>query len=99
MPVYIIARMKIHDREGYDRYQEGFMPIFEKFRGKLLSVDEDPQVLQGEWHHTRSILMEFPDKQSAYDWMMSPEYQELAKHRFAASEGEAILVESFEAGE
>ncbi len=96
MPVYIIARMKIHDREGYDRYEEGFMPVFEKFNGKMLSVDEDPKVLQGEWNHTRSILIEFPDKKSAYAWMMSPEYQEIAKHRLAASEGDSILVEGFD---
>ncbi len=96
MAVYIIARMKIHDRAGYDRYEDGFMPVFEKFNGKMLSVDEDPKVLQGEWDHTRSILIEFPDKQSAYAWMMSPEYQEIAKHRLAASEGESILVEGLE---
>lgn len=95
MPVYIIARMKIHDREGYDRYEEGFGPVFEKFNGTMLSVDENPTVLQGEWHHTRSVLIEFPDKQSAYAWMTSPEYQEIAKHRLAASEGESILVEGF----
>ena len=96
MPVYIIARMKIFDREGYDRYEDGFMPIFEKFNGTMLSVDEEPTVLQGEWNHTRSILIEFPDKKSAYAWMMSPEYQEIAKLRLVASEGESILVEGIE---
>lgn len=97
MPVYVIARMKIHDRKGYDRYEDSFMPVFEKFDGKMLSVDEDPTILQGEWNHTRSVLIEFPDKKSAYAWMTSPEYQEIARHRLAASEGESILVQGIEA--
>ncbi len=97
MAVYIIARMKIHDRAGYDRYEEGFMPIFEKFKGKMLSVDEEPAVLQGDWNFTRSVLLEFADKASAMAWMTSPEYQEIAKDRIAASEGEVILVEGYEA--
>ena len=97
MSVYIIARFKIYDRAAYDRYEEGFGPIFEKFDGKMLSIDEEPTVLQGEWDYTRSVLIEFPSKESAFAWMTSPEYQEIAKDRLAGSEGESIMVEGFEA--
>ncbi len=96
MSVYIIARFKIHDRAAYDRYEEGFGPIFEKYDGKMLSVDEDPKVLQGDWDHSRSVLIEFPDKAAAYAWMTSPEYQEIAKDRLAGSTGDSIMVEGFE---
>lgn len=92
MTVYIIAQMKIHDRAEYDRYDAGFMEVFEKFDGKLLSVDEEPQLLEGDWTATRSILIEFPSKESAFAWMRSDDYQAIAKHRLAASTGTAIMV-------
>ena len=41
MTVYIIARFKIHDRAGYDRYQENFLDVFEPYGGTMLSVDEE----------------------------------------------------------
>ena len=92
MTVYIIAQFKIHDRAGYDRYEENFMEVFEPFGGTMLSVDEDPTILQGEFDATRSVLMAFPSKQQAMAWLTSPEYQEIAKHRLEASVGKAILV-------
>ncbi len=99
MSVYIIARFKIHDRAGYDRYEENFMEIFEPFGGTMLSIDEDPTVLQGEFDFTRSVLIEFPDADKAMAWMSSPAYQEIAKHRLEASIGNAIMVKKFEDGQ
>ena len=96
MPVYMISRMTIHDRAQYDEYEERFMDIFDKFDGKLLSVDEEPQDLSGKWNATRSVLMEFPSKPQLFAWLMSPEYQEIGKFRDAGSTSEAIIVKSLE---
>ncbi len=93
MPAYIIARFCIHDRERYDIYDAAFLPVFAKFDGKLLSVDEAPDVLEGEWNHTRSVLIEFPSKDAARAWMTSPDYRAIATDRLKASEGEIIMVE------
>tara|TARA_B110000971_G_C19870364_1_gene435854 strand:- start:134 stop:361 length:228 start_codon:yes stop_codon:yes gene_type:complete len=68
------------------------MEVFEPFGGTMLSIDEEPTVLQGEFDATRSVLMEFPSKQQSMAWLTSPEYQEIAKHRLEASVGKAILV-------
>ena len=92
MSVYIIARFKIHDRSEYDRYSAGFRAVFQKFDGKMLSVDEDPMVLAGEWNDTRSVIIEFPSKESALTSMNSDEYQAIAKHRNAGSTVNSILV-------
>ena len=92
MSVYIIARFRIHDRSEYDRYSAGFSAVFQKFDGKMLSVDEEPMVLAGEWNDTRSVIIEFPSKESALTWMNSDEYQAIAKHRNAGSTVNSILV-------
>jgi len=96
MSVYIIAQFAIHDRALYSKYEDGFMAVFKQFDGRLLSVDEEPTVLQGEWSATRSVLIEFPSKQSAMAWMTSPAYQEIAKDRLAASTGNVIMVNGLE---
>ena len=92
MTVYIIARMHIHDREAYNRYEEQFMDVFNAFDGKLLSVDESPTVLDGEWTATRSVLMEFPSKESAFAWLTSDAYQEISKHRKAGSTSQSVIM-------
>lgn len=94
MAVYVVAELTITDRDRYAQYEAGFMEIFERHGGALLSVDEDPEVLEGEWPHTRTVLIEFPDRDAAMAWYRSEDYQALAQHRFAASTGNIVLVKS-----
>ena len=99
MPVYMITRLTIHDRAEYDIYADQFMDVFAKYEGKLLSVDEEPQVIGGEWTATRSVLMEFPDKPKLFEWLLSPEYQKIGKHRDAGSTAETIIVKGLDPSE
>ena len=96
MTVYIIAKFTIHDRSEYDIYESGFAEVFAKFDGKMLSVDEEPLVLSGDWQATRSVIIEFPSKESALTWMTSDEYQAIATHRNARSTVTSILVKGLE---
>jgi uncharacterized protein (DUF1330 family) len=99
MTVYILSRLTIHDRAEYDKYENQFEEVFANFNGKLLSVDEKPLVLAGEWEATRSVLMEFPSKEDAFTWMQSDAYQRISKHRNAGSTLSSILVKSTETDE
>jgi uncharacterized protein (DUF1330 family) len=96
MTVYAVALIDIHDRESYGRYENGFMEIFSKYQGKLLSVDEGPSVLEGEWPWTRTVLLEFPDEEQLRAWYDSEEYQALAQHRFAASQAGIAVIKGLE---
>ena len=48
MPVYLVAQLCIHDRETYAKYGSAFMDMSNPYGGKLLSVEEAPEVLEGE---------------------------------------------------
>lgn len=96
MTAYIVSRLKIHDREQYDIYESKFAEVFEQYDGKMLSIDEEPLVLAGEWDATRSVLIEFPSKKSALSWLMSDQYQAIAKYRDAGSVATSILVKGYE---
>jgi uncharacterized protein (DUF1330 family) len=68
------------------------MEIFSQYAGKLLSVDEQPEVLEGSWDCTRTVLAEFPSREDAMAWYQSDAYQALAQHRFAASSANLAVV-------
>ena len=96
MAHYIIAQIDIQDREKYAQYEAGFMDVFTSYKGKLLSVDENVSLLEGQWPATRTVLIEFPSKEEALAWYESDEYQSLAKHRFAASSADIVIVSGIE---
>ena len=90
---YLIADIKIHDRDEYRKYEAGFSEIFSRHGGTILAVSEDPEVLEGQWPYTRAVLIRFPSRQALSAWYDSPEYQEIAQHRFAASAADIVLLE------
>lgn len=92
MPVYLIAQLNIHDKAMYSKYGSAFMDIFTPYGGKLLSVDEEPKVIEGEWGYTRTVLLEFPSEAQAHAWYGSAAYQAIAQHRRAASTANLVLI-------
>lgn len=92
MSAYIVAEITITDRERYREYEAGFMDVFGAFDGKMLAVDEAPEVLEGDWPATRTVLIEFPSAEAAHAWYDSEAYRTLAKHRFSASTGNIALI-------
>ena len=95
MSVYIIAQITINDRARYGEYEAGFMEIFERYDGELMAVEESPEVLEGAWDCTRTVLIRFPSRNGAEAWYASDAYQALARHRHAASTGNVVLVNGF----
>ncbi len=93
MPVYVIAQIQIHDRSEYERYQAGFMPVFAGTGGELLVVSESPNVVEGAWPYTRTVVIKFPSAEAARRWYDSPGYQAIARHRFAGATTNAVIVE------
>ena len=92
MAVYAIAQLSIHDRERYQKYVAGFMPILIKYGGRLLAADEKPEVLEGEWDRHKIVVLSFPDRDSWQRWAKSDEYQEIAKDRTISKSGPVLLV-------
>ncbi|NCF45677.1 MAG: DUF1330 domain-containing protein [Proteobacteria bacterium] len=93
MSVYVIAQITIHDRERYAQYGAGFMDVLVQHGGELLVVDEQPQVLEGEWPHTRSGLLRFDTRAQLDTWYFSSAYQALAEHRWAASVADIAVLQ------
>jgi len=95
MTVYVIVQLKMTDRTAYDRYQARFFDVFRKFSGRLLSADEQPEVLEGTWDRDKLVLMSFPDEAAYRAWADSPDYLEISKDRKAGAQAVALLAKGF----
>jgi len=92
MPVYAVAQLTIHDRATYQRYQDRFMSVFARYKGRVLAADEHPLVFEGTWDRGKIVILSFPDEPTFREWADSPAYQEIAKDRKAASTAVILLV-------
>ena len=92
MSSYFLALINIHDQRRYQQYLAGFDAVFEKYEGQVVSVEDNPRVLEGEWPAARTVLIKFPDDQELRRWYESPEYQQLARHRHEASVASIAII-------
>jgi len=97
MTVYVAGHITITDREEYAKYEAGFIDVFSQFAGQILAVDETPTTLEGTWAATRFVLLSFPSEDAVWAWYKSDGYQEIVKHRFAASSMDAIIAKGLDA--
>ncbi len=70
--------------------------IFKKYRGEYLSVDNEPEVLEGKWDYTRTVLIRFNSKNNFKAWYNSDEYKEILSHRLKAADCDTILIKGLE---
>jgi uncharacterized protein (DUF1330 family) len=92
MAAYFIALINVHDRARYDRYLAGTSSLLERHSGRVLAVDTEPAVLEGDWPYGRTVLIEFPTRDHLDAWYRDPDYQEIAGHRRAASTADAAAL-------
>lgn len=92
MSHYFIAQIKITDEKEYQKYIEKADDIFNKYNGEYLAVDNQPEVLEGSWNYTRTVLIRFENKTEFDNWYHSPEYQNILKHRLKAANCDTLLV-------
>jgi uncharacterized protein (DUF1330 family) len=92
MSYYFIAQIRITDPDEYKKYIDKAAEVFRKYNGKYLIVDDKPEILEGTWEYTRTVVIEFKNKREFLAWYNSKEYQEILKLRLGASHCDTILV-------
>jgi len=87
---YIIITEDVKDPVGMAEY--GKLASKAMAGATLLSFDSKPEVLEGEWHGTQTVLLEFDSVEAAREWYNSDSYQEAAKLRQAAADCNGVIV-------
>jgi uncharacterized protein (DUF1330 family) len=96
MSYYFIAQIRIKDEYEYQKYIDKAGDIFNKYKGKYLSIDNNPLILEGDWNYTRAVLIKFNSKNDFNDWYNSTDYQRILKHRLNAAHCDTILVQGLD---
>jgi uncharacterized protein (DUF1330 family) len=94
---YAIVTELIRDPEIYRKYVEKAVGTIQQAGGRIIVADGNPTVLEGRWHGSRTVILEFDSVQAAHGWYDSAEYQAIVGLRRAAAESNAAILSGFEA--
>ena len=92
MSVYFIVQEQVNDPEGLAKYLEQAGPTLQGVEVKSIAADDDVTVIEGDWHGSRVVVLEFENEEAFRSWYYSPAYQEAVKLRLAATDSRAALV-------
>ena len=93
---YFIFTEDIHDQDGINAYGAKAVPTVIQSGGRPIVVADTADVIEGKWHGSRTVIIEFDSVEAAKAWYNSDEYQAVVGLRHAAAESNAVIVAGFE---
>jgi uncharacterized protein (DUF1330 family) len=90
---YVIITEDIKDAAGMAEY--GKLASKTMSSAKVLAFGPAVESLEGEWHGTQTVLLEFESVEAAKEWYYSDEYQAAAKLRQAAADCNGVIISGF----
>lgn len=90
---YVILTEDIKDPAGMAEYGKLAMQAMDG--ATIVAVDQKPQVIEGEWHGSQTVVLEFESVDAARAWYESDAYQEAAKVRQAAADCNGVIISGF----
>ena len=92
---YWVARVDVHNEDGYKPYAAANAAIFKKFGGRFLVRGGKFECPEGS-SRSRNIVIEFPDYATALACYRSPEYQQNIKVRQPHAVADLIVIEGYD---
>ena len=89
---YVIAHIKVHDKEGLGKFAEMAGPVISEYGGKVLVRNPTPEVREGR-ESGMAVIIEFESIETARNFYESEKYTEAKAVREEGSEADLILVE------
>lgn len=87
---YVIITEDIKDPAGMAEY--GKLAGQTMSTAKVLAFSPVVESLEGQWHGTQTVLLEFDSVEAAQQWYHSDEYQAAVKLRQAAAECNGVII-------
>ncbi|MGB7036299.1 MAG: DUF1330 domain-containing protein [Xanthobacteraceae bacterium] len=92
---YWIARVDVHNEDGYKPYAAANPAIFKKFGARFVVRAGKFEAPEGT-SRSRNVVIEFPDYAAALACYRSPEYQENIKRRLPHSVIDIVIIEGYD---
>jgi uncharacterized protein (DUF1330 family) len=90
---YIISDVAFRDEHAVAAYRELAATSIAHYGGRYIVRGGRIIVLEGKWHPTILIVVEFPSRAVAEEWYRSPEYAKALAYRDAALDRNLIMVD------
>ena len=92
---YWIARIDVHNMDGYKEYLAQNGAVFKKYGAKFLVRGGAYETREGS-SRSRNVVLEFKDYETALACYNSPEYQANIKVRQPHSVADLVIIEGYD---
>jgi uncharacterized protein (DUF1330 family) len=93
MSAYLIAAETVQDEAMFAEYRKQVVATLETFGGRFVARGGKLTVLEGEWQHPRTVIIEFPSRESAEGWYKSADYQKIIGLRLKSTSGNLVILD------
>lgn len=93
MAAYVVVQIGVEDPARYEEYKRLAPPSIAAYGGRYVVRGGASQVLEGDWHPPRLVILEFPDPVRARAWWASPEYAAAKAIRQSCARTQMLLID------
>ena len=90
---YLILDLSINNFESFMEYIERIPEFIKKHGGRYIVQGVEPEVMEGDWCPDRLVVLEFPTKEKAKEFLGDPAAQPLFAIRHKSTTSKLILAE------
>lgn len=93
MNAYLILDLSIHDMRAFQVYIEKIPGLIQKHSGRYVVQGAEPTVIEGDWKPERVVVIEFPSRNAAEEFLQDPDANALFQIRHQATTSKLLLVD------
>ncbi len=93
MAAYLIVNVDVKDPAGFEAYRQAVPATIARYGGRYLMRGGKHESLEGDWHPTHLVVLEFPSLEAAKRWYASEEYRKIKPLRLQCAVADLVLVE------
>lgn len=93
MKGYLILDLTINELPGFLEYADKIPHFISKHGGKYIVKGVEPELMEGDWLPQRMVVLEFPSRAKAKQFLDDPEAQSLFALRHQSTTSNLILAE------
>ncbi len=95
MSAYVIVDIEVLDPVGYEEYKLLAPATLKSFGGKYIARGGTCETLEGTWHPSRLVILEFESMEKAKEWLNSGEYAPARSLRHKYAKTNMVVVQGF----
>jgi uncharacterized protein (DUF1330 family) len=93
MKVYLILDIEVHDLNVFRLYASEIPEFVKKHSGRYLVLGGEAETIEGKWNPQKVVVIEFPLKENAQEFLKDPDAQPLFAVRDKSTTSRIVLVE------